>query len=120
MPPAPLSAEQTACIAMLRFVASKTAGAAPDTQHMAALLNAAADEFEHSGRLVPPSASPELSARALAGFAAFLQKQILPEAVAHTNATAERQLRFAIDLAMETVHQLLTRIAPLPETEQPS
>jgi len=115
-----LSAEQTACIAMLRFVASKTAGAAPDTQQMAILLDAAADHFERTGRLVPPSVSPELTARALAGFAAFLQKQILPEAVAHANTTAERQLRFAIDLAMETVHQLLTQIAPLPEAGQPS
>ena len=48
---------------------------------------------------------------ALAGFAAFLQKQILPEAVAHGNSLGERQIRWSIDTAMAAVNTLLARAA---------
>ncbi|MEO0036567.1 MAG: hypothetical protein RLZZ501_2590 [Pseudomonadota bacterium] len=109
----PLGEDQRALVAMLRFVARKTAAddADPRTRALAALLDRAAARLEQDGRLDDGEDPPELAARAFAGFAAFLQRQILPEAVAHANATGERQVRFAIDLAMENVHRLLTAAA---------
>jgi hypothetical protein len=38
--------------------------------------------------------------RALAGVAGFLQQHILPEAVAHGNSVAEKQIRWVIDTSM--------------------
>lgn len=102
--------------ATLRFVALKTensdqAAADPRTRAMmAALRNIAAtvesgDGFEVAGDAL------ELTARALAGFAGFLQKSILPEAVAHGNHSGERQIRWSVDAAMDAVNALLARAA---------
>ena len=58
-----------------------------------------------------PGDGLELTARALAGFAGFLQQSILPEAVAHANSSGERQIRWSVDTAMEVVSTLLARAA---------
>lgn len=97
--------------ALLRFVAAKTeasAGGDPRTGAMMAVLRSAADA---GSRITVAADRLELAARAFAGFAAFLQKQILPEAVAHGNAVAEGQLRWAVDAAMAMVGTLLSRAA---------
>jgi len=113
MPQTPsLTEDHAAFAAMLRFVARKTAEADPQARTMAAILEAAADGLEREGRLAVVTDQPELAARAFAGFAAFLQKRILPEAVAHANGTGERQIRFAVDQAMDTVHHLMTLGTP--------
>lgn len=100
--------------AMLRFVANKTA---PEMAHdargtamMAALVRAGTC-FEAGQPLRVPAAELELTARAFAGFAAFLQKQILPEAVAYGNEAGEKQVRWAVDTGMATVSLLLSRAA---------
>lgn len=99
---------------MLRFVAAKTASSGmddPRAEAMMAELRQAADAAD-AGRPVAVAADRlELAARAFAGFAAFIQKQILPEAVAYANAQAESQLRWAVDAAMAMVSTLLARAA---------
>lgn len=103
--------------AMLRFVAGKTESAQPDdlrTQAMMAILRRAARAAEAGTPLVTASDDLEVAARAFAGFAGFLQKQILPEAVAHGNTVGEAQIRWSVDTAMATVNTLLSRAA-LPE-----
>lgn len=103
---------------MLRFVAAKTGAAktgaaAPDarTADMMAVLRRIADAAEQAPEFEVAGDGLELSARALAGFAAFLQKSILPEAVAHGNQAGEAQVRWAVDAAMDAVNTLLSRAA---------
>ena len=100
--------------ALLRFVATKTASVGMDDPRGRALvaeLHAAAVAVEDGPELCVTAENLELAARAFAGFAAFLQKQILPEAVAHGHGQAEAQLRWAVDVAMGWVSTLLTRAA---------
>lgn len=99
--------------AMLRFVATKTETAAPDarTADMAAILRRVADFAEQGSEIEVAADRLELSARAMAGFAAFLQKSILPEAVAHGNRAGETQIRWSVDAAMDAVNTLLARAA---------
>ena len=100
--------------ALLRFVAAKSASAGledPRTQAMMAELHRVADGVAAGTHLTVAADNLELAARAFAGFAAFLQKQILPEAVAHGHGPAEAQLRWAVDTAMGWVSTLLTRAA---------
>lgn len=101
---------------MLRFVAAKTeaspaAAADPRTTAMMAQLRRAADELESGDGFEVAGDRLELAARALAGFAGFLQKSILPEAVAHGNQGGEAQIRWAVDAAMDGVNTLLSRAA---------
>ncbi|MDO8607961.1 MAG: hypothetical protein Q7R40_15615 [Phaeospirillum sp.] len=101
--------------AMLRFVANKTEAADPGAHAMMAELRAVADAASAGPRVTVAADRLELAARAFAGFAAFLQKQILPEAVALGNAGAEAQLRWAVDVAMAGVNTLLGRAALVEE-----
>lgn len=105
---------------MLRFVAGKLeadGGAAADarTAAMTGFLRRLADRAETSSEGTPtlevPADGLEVAARALAGFAALLQKSVLPEAVAHGNKAGEIQIRWAVDAAMESVNLLLSRAA---------
>lgn len=101
---------------MLRFVAGRIegaeAGAAESrTAAMAASLHRIARAAESGGDFEVPGDGLEIAARALAGFAALLQKSILPEAVAHGNRTGEVQIRWSVDAAMEAVNTLLARAA---------
>ena len=98
--------------AMLRFIANKSASSGlddPRTEAMMAELRHTAQAVESGAPITVAAERLELAARAFAGFAAFLQKQILPEAVADGNTQAEAQLRWAVDTAMAMVSTLLTR-----------
>ncbi len=100
--------------AMLRFVAGKlaeTETADPRTTAMVAVLRDASEAFEAGQPLMVAGDRLDLAARAFAGFAGFLQKQILPEAVAHNNSVGEAQIRRAVDAAMEAVNVLLSSSA---------
>lgn len=77
---------------------------------MEALADAAA-EIEARGAVTVPAGRFELTARAFAGVAGFLQKQILPEAVAHGNTTGETEIRWAVDTSMAVVNRLLSDAA---------
>ena len=96
---------------MLRFVAHKTAADDARITAMMTSLTQAADEIEAAGSVTVAAESLELTARAFAGVAAFLQKQILPEVVASANAAGEGQVRWAIETAMTAVNTLLARAA---------
>jgi hypothetical protein len=101
---------------ILRFVAAKTEAAsspAPDarTADMMAALRRMADTVDTEPGFEIPGDGLDLNARALAGFAAFLQKSILPEAVAHGNQAGEAQIRWSVDTAMAAVSTLLARAA---------
>ncbi len=97
--------------ATLRFVAAKLTEGDPRTAPMVVQLRAAARSFEADGVATIASGDLEVAARAFAGVAAFLQKEILPETVAHGHADAERQVRWTVDAAMEAVNLLLRAAA---------
>jgi hypothetical protein len=107
---APLS-DHSFYAAMLRFIAAKTDVADERMAAMMAALTAAAGEIETGSGFTIAADRLEIAARAFAGVAAFLQKQILPEVVADTNQAGERQVRWAIDTAMDAVNALLARAA---------
>ncbi len=97
--------------AILRFVASKTGRDDARVAAMMECLNGVAAEVEARGGFSVAAERLELTARALAGVAAFLQKQILPEVVAEGNGGGEAQVRWAIDTAMDGVNRLLSHAA---------
>lgn len=90
---------------ILRFVAARSDHTDPRIATMMALLLQAADAIDVDGRFT--ATELDLTARAFAGVAAMLQKQILPETTANGHAEAERQIRWAIDTSMEIVNGLL-------------
>lgn len=92
---------------MLRFVAAKSDRADARVAAMMALIEDAAVEVETRGAVTVAAGQRELMARALAGVAGFLQQRILPEAVAHGNTAGERDIRWAVDAAMDGVNLLL-------------
>lgn len=103
---------------ILRYVASRSDRGDPQVAPLMEALEAAATDFAAAGTSMVQPERLELTARAFAGVAGFLQKQILPEAVAHGNAEGERQIRWAVDTAMAAVSLLLSRAAA-PGPRQP-
>ena len=97
--------------ATLRFVARQPHGGDAQTAAMMALLEQAAAALEADGSFAVAADDLTLTARAFAATAALLQKQILPEAVAHGHASAAAQIRWSVDAAMETVTLLLREAA---------
>jgi len=103
--------------AMLDFVAAKPAGDDARAAAMMAILGRAAETSRTDGAITVANAELELAARAFAGFAALLQKQILPEAVAHGHTETEAQIRWSVDTAMDLVNTLLKAAAA--QTREP-
>ena len=106
--------------AMLRFVATKTEASGPGdprTQAMMAELRLAAAAVEAGSPVTVTADRLELAGRAFAGFAGFLQKQILPEAVALGHGQAEAQLRWAVDAAMAMASGTDTRPAAIGRSD---
>jgi len=97
--------------ATLRFVARQPTGGDAQTATMMALLENAATALEADGAFTTLAADLALAARAFAATAALLQKQILPEAIAHGHAAAETQIRWSVDAAMTAVTLLLSEAA---------
>lgn len=95
----------------LRFVARKSDQGDARVAAMMDALAQAADAVEAAGVVTVAPASIELTARAFAGVAGFLQKQILPEVVADGNKGGEAQVRWSIDTSMELVNRLLGSVA---------
>lgn len=93
--------------AILRFVARRSDRSDPNVAAMMDELLAAADEVSARGRVTVAADRLELAARAFAGIAGLLQKDILPETIAHGNEAGERQVRWAVDASMEAVNLLL-------------
>lgn len=96
-------------IAQLRFVATRTARESDEVAcSVDALLQLADDIAQGSGIFFVPANSLRINARALAGFAGFLQQHILPEVVAAGNAAGEKQVRWSIEASMAMMAQLTT------------
>lgn len=96
---------------MLRFVARKTEAEDVRMRAMMSALLELAAEVEAAGRFSISGDELEITARAFAGIAAFLQKQILPEVVAAQNKAGETQVRWAVDTSMDIVNRLLSHSA---------
>ena len=92
---------------ILRFVASTSERLDPRVTAMMECLDHAAAAIDQAGTYTVIHDQREYYARALAGVAAFLQKQILPETIAEANAVAEAQVRWAIDTSMDSMTQIL-------------
>ena len=107
---------------MLRFVARKTEPTDARIASMMLTLTQLADTIDSQGGFSVMVPHLEMTARALAGVAAFLQKQILPEVVATQNSCGERQVRWGIETAMSGVNILLASAAEIAggsQTAQP-
>ncbi|WP_142848323.1 hypothetical protein [Telmatospirillum sp. J64-1] len=103
--------DYTRYAAILRFVARKTDQSEERIAAMMEDLLKAADQIEQTGRFTVAPDHAASTARAFAGVAAFLQQQILPEAVAHGDKEAENQIRWTISAAMDGVNTLLAAMA---------
>ena len=93
--------------AILRFVASTATRTDPRVVAMMENLESAAQEIEKFDSFAVIEDHREISARALAGVAAFLQERILPETIADKNLEAETQVRWAVDASLDALNQIL-------------
>jgi hypothetical protein len=90
----------------VRFVAAKTARESEEVERLVGELERLADDIEQDGKCLIEQGRAALSARALAGFAGFLQQQILPETVEAGHDKVEREIRWIIDASMAEVSGL--------------
>jgi len=91
----------------LKYVGDTTQRETPEISEMMDELLRAADELKQTGQITVPEDRLHLAARAMAGVAGFLQKQILPEVVAAENEKGQIQVRWVIDTSMAAMGQLL-------------
>ena len=94
--------------AQLRFAAMKTERSDDDVSDMMDQLQAIADQIDQGEKFEVKASHMRSAARALAGVAGFLQKQILPEVVAAGNAIGEAQVRWTIDTSMSLMATMMT------------
>ena len=94
--------------AQLRFAASKTERSDDEISDMMDQLHLIADQIDDGEKFEVKAAGMRAAARALAGVAGFLQKQILPEVVAAGNAIGEAQVRWTIDTSMSLMATMMT------------
>ena len=94
--------------AQLRFAASKTERANDEISNMMDQLQAIADQVDAGPSFTVKAQGLRAAARALAGVAGFLQKQILPEVIAAGNEIGEAQVRWTIDTSMSLMATMMT------------
>lgn len=95
--------------AQLRFVAKKTERESNDIVCMMEKLLSIADHIDAENKTFFVGAKDlQITARALAGVAGFLQQHILPEVTAAGNAKGETQVRWTIDTCMAVMAQLMS------------
>lgn len=92
--------------AHLHFVARTTQRVTPQVAAMMDELQRLGDAVATADSFTVPADRLRLAARALAGVAGLLQQQVLPEVVAANNLRGERQVRWVIDTAMESMAAL--------------
>lgn len=92
---------------ILRFVASTSERTDPRVTAMMECLDRAAVDIDAKSSFDVPYGQREYYARALAGVAGFLQRNILPETVAEQNKQAEAQVRWVIDTSMDCMSKIL-------------
>ncbi len=98
-------------LATLAFVASRSDRSDARVAAIMAALDDAAGGITPQGRFPVAAGQLEITARAFAGVAALLQKQILPETIALGHAGAEQQVRWSVDASMAVVNTLLAAAA---------
>lgn len=93
--------------AQLRFVANRTERESQDIVCMMEKLLSIADHIDEKNKFFFVAENDlQMTARALAGVAGFLQQHILPEVTAAGNAKGETQVRWTIDTCMAIMAQL--------------
>ncbi len=85
----------------LRFVASKTDKSDVKVNAMMAELTHAADQLDSGSRITLIASRAQAASRSFAGVAQFLQHRILPEAQAHGNEFAIKQIEWAIAASLQ-------------------
>ncbi len=93
-------------VACLRFMERRTEAVTPEIVAMMRDIAEIADGVETAGEIVARFERSRPAARAMAGVAGFLQRHILPEAVALGDAASERRIRWMIDASMEAMTAL--------------
>ena len=73
--------------------------------------------LEHESRFKVEASKLQITARALAGVAGFLQQHILPEVVAAGNETGEAQTRWVIDTSMSIMANLMAHAETTNDSE---
>lgn len=85
----------------LRFVAAKTDKSDVTVNAMMAELSQAADQFDQGSKFTLLASRAQAASRSFAGVAQFLQHRILPEAQAHGDQKALKQLEWAIAASLQ-------------------
>ena len=91
----------------LKYVGDTTQRETAEISEMMDELLRASDELKQTGQITVPADRLHIAARAMAGMAGFLQKQILPEVLAAENEKGQVQVRWVIDAAMAAMGHLL-------------
>ncbi len=91
----------------LSFVAKRTAPTTAEIRQMMEELYNIADILEVDITFTVKKNELRITARAFAGLAGFLQKNILPEAKDKRNTIGELQIRWVIDTSMELMSNLM-------------
>ena len=91
----------------LRFVAQNTTADTPEIRDMMAELGLIANILEQEVTFTVEQNKLQITARALAGVAGFLQQHILPEIIDAKNISGEREVRWVIDASMTVMSNLM-------------
>ena len=91
----------------LRFFAQNTNPDTPEIRGMMAELGHIANIIEQEITFTVEHNKLQITARALAGVAGFLQQHILPETIDARNISGEREVRWVIDTSMTVMSNLM-------------
>ncbi|SCA58240.1 conserved hypothetical protein [Candidatus Terasakiella magnetica] len=94
----------------LRFVAAKTDKSDVNVNAMMAELNQAADQLDNGSRFTLLASRAQATSRAFAGVAQFLQHRILPEAQAHGDEKAIKQLEWAVAASLQVGRAIILHL----------
>jgi hypothetical protein len=94
----------------LRFVASKTDKSDVKVNAMMAELSQAAEQLDTGSRFTILASRAQSASRSFAGVAQFLQHRILPEAQAHGNEFALKQIEWAIAASLQVGRAMILHL----------
>lgn len=91
----------------LSFVANRTTPTTDEIRQMMEVLDDIAEILRVDSTFTVKKNKLRITARAFAGLAGFLQKNILPEVTNKRNTIGELQIRWVIDTSMELMSNLM-------------
>ena len=94
-------------VGLLRFISSEADRREPRVDAMMQCLDHIATCAEAGDTFTVTVDKRELASRALAGVAALLQKQVLPEVIAYHNTKGEIEIRWAVDASLASMGEIL-------------